>query len=493
MRDEPNNSLDLIEDDRVLFRLMENPRAWRLRSVERIDLPSALWEERRRSVHVHSLREMLDLSPADECARLILPIGAVPRNVRIDLDIEVDGDTAFLLSREEHGNYKAGYLKYFADQITDPDRGRRLGDRLSDSSRPGLTDFLSHIFSFRSPHLRDYLDKYRPAQKDRLLLDYLHRSWRRCDKKGDQLTMATLRGWLEYTDRIGELVRNTKVVSPWRESATENPLLAVPVVASLTTDEDVTNILAKLCHFLEAVGREWERGNSSARRLLEAYALLGTDWIVLAECTVPLDRPFMIKTCEKRVVDFGVDIPPRRGVDDPPEKKWKSWRPIVRELVLFNDAKSNHVNVRSSDYTIELKEHKYEVSSEEPPPEDLVDNRELFSYYSSNDARHDRIWFTFKLRQTTSIRITIGIVWVSIVATIGNLWWLGYFRHSHPLGMKDMAGLLFPASIAASLLLTRSNTTLGMRVNRLPHTVTAALLIGLIATAILLFWIGENP
>jgi hypothetical protein len=479
--------VDLTEDDRNLFTLIERPREWRLRAVERIDLASALWAEHSRSVHAHSLGQILGRREKDR-ARAILPIGTFPKNVRIDLDIEVDGKPAYLLSRESHGKLKAEYLRHHVNRIHPNKRGPDNG--LLVLCDPKMLGFLGHVFSLRSAEWHDHIEnRYRPPNRGRLLLDYLHKTWRQWDSEGDagNLTMDTVDDWLKsYVDPIGKLVRGATVVPSWRESATENPLLAVPSAPELKTCEDVTRVLARLHQFLRAVKDEHVIGtNDVAKHVLDTYALFGTYWIILAECVVPLDGPFLIKTCEKRVLDFGTRIAPRRGVCDPIEPRWSSWRPVLRELVQFKDAISNHVNVRSGDYTIELKEHKYDVSKEEPPPEDVVDNRELFSYYSSSDARLDRLWFTFRLRQTTSIRVTLVLVWTITAATIVTMCLLPVFVEK--FSVQSIAGLLFPASIAASLLLTRSNSTLGMRVNRIPHYITASLLILLVAAAIVLF------
>lgn len=88
----PEDVLDLTQVD-VTVRLLQTLLDWRVRGVERLDIDSAAFYRRRRSLQCTSLREVLeeppDLLPTTDAkpARMVLPIALLPKGPLLDLNI----------------------------------------------------------------------------------------------------------------------------------------------------------------------------------------------------------------------------------------------------------------------------------------------------------------------------------------------------------------------------------------------------------------------
>jgi len=554
------------EEHTVLCHLLDNPTLWRVRGYERIDLASALWTERYRSINVSGIEDMIrragvDLrnkQPAPEEGKknevsLILPISSFPKTLRIDLDIKVNESSVYLLSRRNYAHNYAKYLHKCASNITTI-HGTRLSDRLDGR----LIALIECIIRYSPRKWTDKIESVRlPAYRRHKIENKVNKTLRgylrdHPDWNGETIDDPTFGQWIANWSLIRGLVIAHGHPS-WRSSCAENPLLAVP--ASGLTVGNVAGVLNNLYRFLLEANEVW-KDQPAARHLLEAYANSGRYWVGLARCVVPIDKPFSINVSEKRVLYFTRNIPPNETSTSRIQGKYLTslkkkmtaltgWPLSAGQLVIFADAESNHLTVRVPDNGVELRDVKRRrmrrgwdvryyssktvnqapgeagqgqaANQGQAPgeagqgqaadesdsgiyPEEIESDRELFTCYSSRLGRPRALWFRFPLRQTNSIRLTLWTIFLALIAAFAALaivgWYVGLDGGDGVVTGKDIAILLIPISLAASLLLTRGNTTLGMRVNRLWHSMTALLLVFLWVGAVAFFVVSaftQNP
>ncbi|MGI5292796.1 hypothetical protein ACQEVF_57125 [Nonomuraea polychroma] len=460
---------------------------------------------------------------------MILPIISFPRHSRIDLTITVAEEPAFLLPRDMHGKYHAHYIRYLARKADAERRAveqaaiqagegphvlredRTLEGKLNDE----LLGFLAQVFAFQPWDWCQVLEKhrYRHCWRDELLQIYLKSCamWEADGLDNDSNGQRTqIRRWLrDHVDPIGKLVREEREADgeqrpSWRASAAETPLLAV-LGARPSNVATVTRTLNGLHSFLNEATYS---STVTGRSIIQKYGYFGRFWIALAQCTVPVDEPFMIRVSERRPLEFGRTPFPKEGVYDDSPSRLRKWlgdvfgHPTsVRTPVVFRDAKSNHLNVRVPDDTIQINiarrkklEPVCDLKQREEPvqPDDVVANEELYAYYSAKDDRSSLLWFLFPLRQTWPRRITLIciILWLLLALAALLILWLGPFD----LDVKAMIpALLIPVSLSGGLLLVRSNSTLGGRINGKWHAITASLLLALWLVVIAYLIFGKSP
>ncbi|WP_344590416.1 hypothetical protein [Actinomadura vinacea] len=516
-----------------------------------IRLSSELWSERYYRIHVRPLRDHLGkalgftLPEKKTHVRLILPIVQLLKQHPVDLRVIVADQEAYPLSGDERAEIEVKYFRRRASEIMckgNPDsqmhndfiafleglfsfeprpwtdfrekRSSRLIERLDDfgQSAARFVARLGELGPSRllikqlrelgpSDRFIKRLDKLRPSDRfiewlgrfdPSILGRYLETSFAglaESEKKTEKPSYRERRRWRGEASKIGNIV--TPGVFPFhRDSATRNPLIAVPflpqVMDNLWSHQRIFELLGDLEKFLGQA-----QCHPEAKEILSVYAKCGGYRTLFAECLVPLDEPFEVKVEEKRILYFGGI--PKGGRFNLAQRPGAFSRQVL-QIVTFNDAESNHVNIRVPDMNIELKKKAWTIRTESDKELDfdkglahVTQDAELFSFYATSKKRVERVWLTFKMKPVKSVRATNWTVWILLTTAIGALLWLGFLRRDNRIGMSQIAGLLFPASIAASLLLTRANSTLAMRVNRRDHLLTSFLLLALTGIAIALF------
>jgi hypothetical protein len=527
----------VLYGDEIPLLLRRNPTSWRRRCTERIDLSSALWVERQRTIEVEQLRqhivsevnkrvtEIESVAPivqdsvplqrrivrlkqlarvvnVTDCthARLVLPVGQFIRAQRVDLGVTINGEVAYPVSRDRHLKIDMEYFRGLLLAVR-PDGGQLrdfsangaydgpslewLLERLLQFSPARWNRFRAKLWSGRmAPRLKCIYEDVVSLNRY-LYLGYLKDAFVRGELAPPwEENAATL--WVEKSQLIQDRLKYWGYPQN-RTSAFESPVLAIPFLIEYHHLEvrHINNLFDRLKDFLDT-SRGGVGAGGPADLLLRTYACYGGYRNLFAECLVPLRSPFAIVVEEKRGFNFG-NIE-NGGTIDPASSKEFSQR--VRLLIPFKEARSSHVSVRIPDMNVELKTGSLDIRNEhnakEKSPESITERKsaDLFSFYSSRDDRSEKVWLTFKLRQTMSIKITLSVVWLMLIGTTITLFILGIPGR---LSANKMTGILFPASIAAALLLTRGNSTLGMRVNRRSHLLTAILIIVLMAVGLGVF------
>ncbi|MCX4956877.1 hypothetical protein [Streptomyces virginiae] len=464
-------------------------RNWCLRSVERIELTSANWSDRKRSVHVLASRQWLPdplakkLTEQHRRVRLYLPIGNFPHGPLLDFNVTVAGEPAFLLSRKEHARLQAGYVAYLAKLAGIPMNVGGLD----------LNPLLIAIFGFAASSWESLLgqeDNPTDGVLKVLIRQFLGKA-QRVDGQHLSVTAEIVEKWHRAIQPTRTIVRREMRANV--SSATENPLLALPDLSYASVDE-VERLLSALSDFLVAVSQAAPTSPAAAK-LLRTFAASGSHWDAIAECVIPLKGPFLIKTEERRSLSFAVN---GGRVNDRGERPGWSWKTYSRQLIVFNDAQSNHVNIRVADVNVELRKETPVLDEWGDPVKRSPDLKratpELLAFYDSDPGRPYRIWIDVPLKVSmpaaVSRVIIFGLAATALLAFMFFVFnWLGAGGHETMTG-GDIAVILVPSAIAASLLLVRETSTLSTEINKRSSLATGVVLAGLwVAT---LFAYGLN-
>lgn len=237
------DKFDESDAEAIAVLLLKDPK-WRVRAVERIDLTSASWCDRRRSVHVKALESFLpsEFVSGRKRARLYVPIGSFPKGPLLDFSVSVAGAPAFLLPRNEHARIHVEYVKFLAAQA-------------GITVRPSLESLLAAIFGFASNPWEVFLQSESNPSKgviNSLLCNYFKKNglpgW-----NGGPVAVEVVETWASAVDAIQKLVRERAPENVL--SAAENPLLALPHLEPhlLPNPQTVVDLLSELKDFLTAV------------------------------------------------------------------------------------------------------------------------------------------------------------------------------------------------------------------------------------------------
>ncbi|WP_406185884.1 hypothetical protein [Streptomyces sp. NBC_01006] len=448
---------------------------WRVRAVERIDLTSASWSDRKRSIHAKPLRSWLPPSIKEGAAkekRVYLPIGNFPKGPLLDFSVTVADRQGYLLTRKEHADIHVHYMQLLAAEAGVP----------MDAAQ--LDPLLSAIFSFATSPWQDFLvpesEAPSPDVLEILICNYLNKGTIPGWRKGP-IDIEMVREWSAALSETRKLV--TDRVPSNLSSVTENPLLILPYVeiVDVSNSGRVLNLFETLNRFLVEVSKKAETVEA-AKKLVQLYAVSGSHWNAIAECTVPLDEPFMIKTWE------------RRGL-----LTERARRSAKQQLVLFRDAQSNHVSVRVSDANVELVASKVTVLDEGRTPLGRSTDfkratPDLLAFYDGNPGRPERILLDLPLKSSHSATVSRFVILVLTASAL--LAFCFFLFHWAGAGGKetmtgaDIAVILIPAALAASLLLVRETSTLSTEVNKYWAMVVGVILLVLWISALIAYGVN---
>jgi hypothetical protein len=481
-----NDILDNPASRGLLFEMLNDLCAWRSRAMDQIQLSDAQWSERSRNIEVRALSEVTSLyqfleslpRAVDGSVRIILPLGEFSKEPLHYFHATVADHHVHRMSRKDTGKLQAAYFSHLAQKAG-------IG-----TPSPELVTFLEHIFTFRPSVWR----KIRKIGSDPL--------WRFFEKMeiDDQVQRVSYDQWKRKSvDQIEPLVRRHAISCS--TSSVEHPLLALPSFLPENPTSRIEDLLDELYQLLtdaEAKSRLHPQPAPNKRfadRLVSTYCAYGRRWEALAVCTVPLDNPFTIQVREKREISF--QSPRRQGPRavsafiDPMTSK-------ARHYVSFRDADSNYVHISSPDMHVHFRRLKCIVKDElwrdlQGQPDDERKEVEYYTRYDSKPERAERIWITCALRQNRlRSAMTLGVFLATISAwcLLMNFGVWDYQPEAR-LNGADVVALLLPVTFAASLLLARESSTLGMRVKRLKQSFLALALAMLWGTTVWLYALGH--
>lgn len=489
-----------VFEDSITLKLLDKPLLWRQRSAVRIYLSSALWSERYREVDVVALHDIPAFqeqlvkqygTQAQEADAIFttLPIIDMPKVTSVDFCITVADKPVYRLPRYEISTIQAAYFRHYL---------ARRANRENELVGIGLEKLLAAIFLFNPANLKEYLKEYRfrnnPYKWLRSRIDPSYPVDAYITKKFSDfhldVTKETHRHWQNIVEPITEFAE--RYVISDRSSSAENPLLAIPMFLkdSGVTQGQVTEILRKLVAFLMNADNAWPDPDN--KTLLQCYFGWGLRWEILAHCQVPLNEPFRIIIQERREIFFG------RAGDSTKPYWWRTWiEPTASTYISFKDAATNHVHVSATDNGVELKSSDTKSVSEKnndlEPPDAEHKTAEQYARYDAQRSRESRIWVQCRLRQPWLRRWTARGVCVATLAAFSLILYFGVIGYDadQKLNGGDVVAILIPVTFAASLLLARDATTLGMHVKRMSQITIMLSLGSLWAITVVLYFLDH--
>jgi len=443
-------AVDLTGSPSAVCRLLDRPYDWRVRAVERIEMGSATSCVRRRSLLVAPLRDVLGgLLPRHgriESARLTLPVASFPKGPLVDFDVTAADQPAQLLPRAEIAELEAAYVA---------DLARQAG--IATNSR--LQPVVAALCGFDGAAWRATLADF-DGNSNEALPAYL------LDGLGEPVEPRNLERWRNYSVRIGRML-SERLGEPHDDtSAMENPVLVVPWLFAggiASSPTEATALLKDLHRFVDQAAAQQSRNDllpTASNDLLLVMADYGRHWDAMVTCEVPLGEPFTIKTCDRRSLGLDSGTLQLGGLTG------------TQEVVLA-DARTNHVTLRSVDGGVIVTDvEAVALSSDEPVvmlPVSVSQEPEVFAFYASDPDRDYRARLRFRLRRSrpaqgiTAAFILIVTLAFAAVVRAGN-------------DVASLTLLVVPTTFAASLLLSREQSSLSSRLKRMSSGALATLL-----------------
>jgi len=440
--------VDLTDIVEVTTLLLAEPLAWRVRVVEQIDIDTASGTRRHRSLQSAPLRSLIrgaaridegDRSAAVK-ALLVLPIAPMPKGPLLDLDMEgPEGSTPFLLPR---GEIAARELALVAKQALDASLTLSPAVRPLIESALGFTEGLWPSFG---GDLGSYL------------------------AEGVGLTRQDPQviQWLALSNQASAMLAPF-ADTPNRNSAVENPALVIPALLAqgkFDTPAQATEALASYISVISnasmAAGLDMS-GDPAANTFLNTLVDYGLRYDLMAVVRVPLDEPFLIKVSDRRPLRL---------------------TPITntgRQSVVIADARSNHVTLRVSDPNARLAHVHARDAADTVDAVGTFTSRktpQIQSFYAFEDDRDYAIVLRFRVAALRRLQLVpyalVPLLLVLGVALLGK----------HP-GPSELALLVGPGALAASILLAREPSSLGSRLRRLSTLLVTGALAALILVAV---------
>ena len=430
--------IDLSDTNRFTLALIEQPRRWRQRHVETLELESATEVRATSAYQIEFPPEMLkEFGVEDaEWANVVLPVTTKQKRPLLRFHIGTShGAPAHLLNRTSNAGVEANYVLSLAD--AGPTPSAEL-----DSLKPELLETLFGV----TPQ---YYEQQIGALG--LIPGIQHYLASGINLNVDQARIAM---WLEALEPAAATILEVLREPADRLSSTENILIALPDLPTAPTDEEeIDELVGSYAAAIAAANeaKDWE--------LLSAIGEYGRRWEMLVEVEVPLGRPCEITVAEDR---------PLRLED-------RGW---VWQRVTIGDARSAHVQVSVPDAAVELQEgpDDWGVRSIDGTPfglpsgsrlglgifESVRVTRDTLALYTSSPERPFFVEVGFRLRPAKYIRWTANIaILVTLISGIAAI----FITESHDL-MERLAVLAIPTSIGAAIVLIREQSGLAAMLNR---------------------------
>lgn len=445
-----SDRLDLTDDEVVTRALIRKPLEWRVRIVERVEFDTATTCLRKRSVQSAPLRTSLPQHLSDTTAKRALMnvyFGSVPRGPLLEFDVEgPDGRPAYLLPRSAIASYEGGYLREVAEEA-----GLVIAGLVPEL----IVALLAHSLTV------DELVGDRPALKDPS--EYLEAAF------GAVPPADVVDRWVAL-DREAE-----QLLAPFADardglSPTEHPLLGLAALAphvnagQKTWWTPIGETLFLYVQLLREASRNTSRDGpgSAASEWINSIADYGRNYDLIALTEVPLDEPFLLKYSDRRDFEVG-------------------FRGQTQQSVILADARSNHVVLATTDSSVELRDVRAVTASGATTYGAFTtrSSPQIHAIYAPGDDRDYAAVFQLRLRVLGRLRWTAyaaaGLLALLAIAVLIE----------RPHELRELAVIVGPTSLAASVLLIREPTTLSSRLRRTGFTLVAFALGALLAVSVL--------
>lgn len=439
--------IDLLLNREVTAALLGAPLEWRVRVVEQIDVDSPTGTHRRRSLQTQPLRPVIaaavgvsDAQAASVAthALLALPVAPVSKGPLLDFDVYGPaGESALLLPRAEIAARQVLLLAAQAEEAGVP-------------ITAAAAMVAEQAFAFTDAPWR----QFRPDLHAYLLAGT------------EPDAEPQVAEWERLADAAGSVLA-PYADTPSADSAVECPALVVPALLAeglVNGPAAATQALqeyADLC--LAAVAAARDDGNperaGSALVFLNTLVDYGTHYDLMAIMKVPLDEPFLVKTSDRRSLSLSIG------------------RNEGRQSLVIADAQSNHVALRVIDPNARLAgtpRADHPAGGRAYGLFAATQSAQVHSFYASDPDRDYRILLVF---QVASLKRLQGVPYAIAAALVV----LSLLVLVEDPGDRELALLVTPAALAATILLSREPSALGSRLRLVSTYALGA------ATALLVF------
>lgn len=440
--------LDLTSPE-VTRRLLAHPRAWRERAVERLQIGSAEFVHRHRSLQCRPLFPLVyDLvagAPPSATAFVVVPLGLLPKQPLLQFDVHGPAGPATLIRRPDIAAREALLLEAYAAEAGLP---------VSAALREVLPVLLSltegswAAVKTQARRWQDPVDLYlrqgltQPVSREQL--SRLHAASRRAGAALDP-----------YNELPADLT-----------SAAESPFLIVPpLVEDVYVDgiDQAVLLVEEYADLVERAAQEADRETpNAAADFLTVLADYGRQWELMVLAELPLDRPFT-RTFEH------LDPAGVRG-----------WRNTVTSSVVIADADSNHVTLSVDDPGARLvRVRGVHPRTGKPAIMGSTSRKtaELHAFYVWEVAVDFRV--VLQSRLGVLRRVALGNVLLALVVSLVS----ASLAVRAPGTLSELTFVAGPTAAAASLLLLREPSTLASRLRLRYSALVAASVIALVSTA----------
>ncbi|GAA3738842.1 hypothetical protein GCM10022239_12990 [Leifsonia bigeumensis] len=376
---------------------------------------------------------------------LALNVAPLPRGPLLEFDVHGPLGDAWLLPRLEIAARQGLYLEGLAASF---------GQTVS----PELRVLLAALLGFTGEWFAD--------GKVADLEDYLKEGF------GDRPPDDVVQHWRAIAEDCRDVLRPR--LDEFRNySAPENPAMVLPELfanGQVNSFEDASRALEQYRELLRVCDEKASSASpNAANDLLNSLADYGNNFDLIVAMLVPLDEPFMVKFSERR----DLSLSPFRNLG-------------TQDLVIA-DAQTNHVTFKVTDANVRIGK----FSARQPGTSDFAygafqarEDQQGRAIYAHDAERDYRIRLTFRLAFLRRLQVVpylaAAILFMLVLALL----------HERPGDLKDLALIVGPSALAASVLLAREPSTLGSRLRQLSSIVLAVTLAALILIAAILYVSG---
>lgn len=424
--------IDLSNERRLTFALLDDTRAWRERAIHEFVLRDSDHVEASVAYQVRIPLELvqrhrLRARTGDE-VRVVLPFTIRPKELLLNVDFRgADKNAVTLLQRREIAAFQAAYIAHVDGRPID--------------AQPLGGDLWFGVSAMTTFEWLRQLDKAT-----------LRRWWQRPRASDDECRITALTAFLnadlDFTVRESEVVKWCQRIEPARRALVEalgegeDPasasgciLLAIPFMSYKPTDASDIDVLVD--EFCAAVGTM----NLRAREVLAEY---GRRWEVLVDTVVPIGRACSLKLYELRP---WVDAP----------------EPTMRQALVFGDAATTHVEIRSSDHGVVLNHPSVEEVGGDRRDLAVCDairpTADAVAIYASDPARPYLASVSVRAQSRRAHRVVIACVLALIVAAAA----VAVRLPADGALVESLTLLTFPLTLAGVVVLSREPTPLAER------------------------------
>ena len=423
--------IDLSNERRLTFALLDDTRAWRQRAIHEFVLrdsdhfeASVAYQIR---VPVELIRRYRPGATTGDAVRLVLPFTVRPKELLLNVDFQgADGNAVTLLQRREIADFQAAYVAHLdGKSIEDVP----LGDLWVGMSAMTTFEWLRQLDRARDRRRWQRLPESEHAARIEALTAYLN------SDLGFEVQKAQVAHWCRQIDPARKALIESLGEGEDPESASECMLLAIPFMSHRPTDTSGIDILVDdYCAAIEAM----------SLKTREVIAEYGRRWEVLVDTVVPAGRACTLKLHELRP---WVDAP----------------KSTMRQGLVFGDAMTTHIEIRSADHGVVLD--RASVREVDGGRRDLAmcdalrQTADAVAIYASSPARP----YFASVSVRAKARATHLWVIISIVALIGAAFAVAVVLPEDENLVESLALLTFPLTLAGVVVLSREPTPLAER------------------------------